>query len=155
MSIQQEPTLSTNLSVARVLMYIQGGIYVALTGLGILAFYAFRNRMPQRSGGQIPSAGQFGSRALLFTLVVVVLGALIIFLAIKIGRFSYGALIGALAIEGVITALALFRLVRNVELIPIIQLAFPAFAFVFLITGLPSFPRAGGGPEVPVEETVE
>lgn len=139
MSVEPEPSsLSTNVAVARVLMFLQGGAYIALVLLGYLAFFAFQGRMQQRGGSQ-SGGGQFAGRAVLFSVLIVALGALIIFLAVRIGRFSSGALITSMVIEGIITTLALVRVVRNPELLPIILLAFPAVTFVFLIVGMRSF----------------
>lgn len=140
MSYQQESaSLSTNIAVARVLMFLQGGAYIVLVLLGYLAFFAFRGRMQQRAGGQAQAGGQFMGRTILFSLVIVVLGAFIIFLAIRIGRFSSGALITATVIEGIIATLALVRLTRSPDLVPIILFVFPAVTFVLLITGIRSF----------------
>lgn len=140
MSIQQDPTtLPTNVAVARVLMFLQGGAYVALVLLGYLAFFAFRGRMQQRAGGQSEGGAQFAGRAILFSVLIVALGVLIIFLAVRIGRFSSGALITSAVIEGIITTLALVRVIRSPDLLPIILFAFPAVTFIFLLTGLRSF----------------
>lgn len=124
-------------------MFIQGGLLVAFTMFGVVLFFLRRGRGGQ--GQPAPDAqGMAAGFGIVFVLLFLAVGVVIILLAVRLGRLSSGARVGALLIEGVLGVVRGYGMIRNPSLIPILQFAIPAIIVVLLFTGGSAFAAAKG-----------